>query len=357
MPETHIGRSNAKSLRETLRGQIAADFKSHVGSVLDEGDEDVEELEMAPPAGEPQTTEQPKADEPTSQEPPIPETQASTEVPVAYSEDAFKALQADHAALKAELDPLKKKYEILDRNFRAIQATTTPTQQERNALREKVKKLEAELAAYRPTDGGVADLADKLKAAEDSLKGEPELLAALKATAAVAQGVNELKADQVAAQARNLAQVKADVTKAVFAAHPDASAFGDDPAFWKWVDAQPGGVPSAYHQILAEPWNHDPQHTIDILSMYKDERGSAPVPQAPPATPVPPPAARPATPRPTDIAAPSGGTPTSVSPSSTQGTTGRWTDAQWAAANKKLRTGTPAQILELRKQMKAQLTM
>ena len=312
-----------------------------------------EALPVEAPAG----TLSPEAPAPAPTEPVAAEGASQEEqpgTPVPGGTAAAPAEGQDYAKLRQE-------HEALQKQFKAIQASVTPVQQERSELRRRLQALEEELrtrtvktpagdsrASGSPLDA--SDLKTKLDALREVIPEAADLFeATLQENLRIKSEVDQRIQSTELQRQEELA--KATMGE-LFRQRPTAQQLSEDPNFWAWIDAQ-GPESHYYREILKTPWVGDNfQATLSILDAYPGAPMGTPVPGA--STPVkaivPPPVAAPAptAPRPTDMGVPTRG---GALPN-TQANPGKLTDSQIQEMDNTLRRGGQAQALDVVKRMR-----
>lgn len=260
---------------------------------------------------------------------------------VAGSEDASKS---DGKNWEAE-------FHKMERQFKAIQSAVTPTQQKNARLEKEVAdlraKLEAQAVKPKVDEKNLPEVFEKIR------EVFPEGADLMEDLYARTKQVDQVQADLAQRDERAAAGRRDAVIGQIINVHPDAQQLIKDEKFWKWVqEAHDPGAVDFMTNVVTEPWNQDPQLTIDIFNSYKEET-------APRRTP-PPPAAKPAAQKtPTDIA-PTGRDlrdESRVAPNGNQGKV--WSDKDWSDARRKLNAnGLDWKAKdELRKEMRRQLSL
>lgn len=168
---------------------------------------------------------------------------------------------------------LEEKYAILDRNFRALQASITPTQQERAALEREVKALKARIAEMGGSPDGEDRVAALKAAADKASEVVPEVAEAMRLLAAETE--DRRANEQLARQEAEASAARATMGQ-IMKAHPDAAqvAHPQNDDFWNYVDSF-GDISAQYREILSKPYAYagGAELVSDIFQSYKEERG------------------------------------------------------------------------------------
>lgn len=175
---------------------------------------------------------------------------------------------------------LQERYDILDRNFRAIQKAITPTQQENSRLKKRVSELEARLGEVEgDPEAQRTALKDKLLALKENL---PEGAEVIEHTLS---RLDRIESQNTSREQETL-QVQKDVTMGeIYRQVPDAAAIGNNPEFWSWIDTHAPEAVASMKDILAKPWTYEggAEEVVSIFNAFKAMK--APKPPAPRKTP------------------------------------------------------------------------
>lgn len=243
----------------------------------------------------------------------------------------------------------RAEFRKMERQFKAIQSAVTPTQQKNSRLEKEVADLRAKLeeVAAKPKvdEKNLPEVFEKIR---EVFPEGADLIEDLYTRTKQVDRVQEqiTQRDEQAAASRRDA-----VIGQIVHAHPEAQEMIKDEKFWKWVQSHDPGAVDFMTNVIAKPWEQDPQLAIDIFSDYKEE--TTPRRQTPPAP------AKPAPKTPADIAPSSRDLQdeSRVAPNGNQGKV--WSDKDWADARRKLNAnGLDWKAKdELRKEMRRQLSL
>lgn len=299
-------------------------------------------------------TEAPAPVPPTTATPPVSDsTQAPTSAGEPVISDPATTPPAtpspDPAEPVSEGDP---KYVAMEKRFKAIQASITPTQQENARLREEVRLLTEKLTTTAtPEKPNGESRAEKIAKLRDILPEAADVFEELQTTQA--GNGSDLEARIAETNQRLDKAHQIEVQNEILMEHKDAPAIyrSPDKAIWKWVETL-GPVSEEWTDVLNYPWRYEngAERASSIIGAFKAEMAV----QAPPVSPAP---KRPLpTPIPTDMA-PNIQSDTQSGSFGADPAKGLWTDAQHLAKNRELRTATPQRAHEIAEEIKAQLRL
>ncbi len=299
-------------------------------------------------------TEPPAPVPPTDATPPVPDSpQAPTSAgePV-ITDPVTDPPPAPSPDLREELPPPtnQAQYDAMNKRFKAIQNSITPTQQENARLREEVRILTEKLTAAPtvPDKPSGETRAEKIARLRDILPEAADVFEEMQAPQSAAGPDVEARLDAIQQRLDEARQI--EVQNEILSEHKDAPSLyrAPDQALWKWV-ASLGPVGQEWTEVLKYPWRYEngAERASSILSSFKADMAA----QAPPAAPRPQP-----TPIPTDMAPPTR-SDTQSGRLGDDSKKGIWTDAQRIAKDKELRTATPQRAHEIAEEIKAQLRL
>jgi hypothetical protein len=281
--------------------EILAEIKQdYAGGPQDQVDPPVQDQASGSPAGDQQQadhTQAPASGEPHADATPSPDEgrqQAAGEMDQSTGPDGKPASESGKPAktrLPWDQKPIEEKFEILDRNFRALQSVITPTQQENARLKERIAQLEAKQG--KPEDAAKA-IEEKMAIVRDTLPEGAEVIADLQ------DQIRQLRAQQTQRETATTETARTSAMGLISDAHPDAIQIAKNNDFWNFVDSHGQRAAESMRAVLANPGNYEggADLVIDLFHAYKGTRRTAspaPRPQGSPGRPA-------AVQRPTDVA-------------------------------------------------------
>lgn len=222
----------------------------------------------------------------------------------------------------------------------SIQRIITPTQEQNARMRERIKALETENEALKKASANAKPSSEGNPGPDLTAVGEvfPELVPILenlmqrKGDPGSEQEIQAIREELRQRDERSEQDRRARIVSQIETAHPDARAIVQSEGFLEWIDSH-GAHAAVLRDQLENPWNYDPQATIDLFEGFKREAlnrpASAPLPPAPAAQ-------APAPKAPSDVVPPSRPAPP-VAPRA-NGSRPKLSDSQREALLKELRS-------------------